>query len=115
MPRGGEEQEEEWGRARCRSGWACRNAGTIKIFRGPSEGGRAAAEYVTVRGGPRRPLGSGPDDKVRSGMPLDGISATFMLPYADHRGGRIMTAGRLVNNRRSESARLASGELETTL
>lgn len=42
---------------------------------------------------------SGPDNKVRAGMPLDRITATFMLPYVDHRGGRAERHGarRLVN------------------
>lgn len=48
---------------------------------------------------PARLLVVGPDNKVRAGMPLDRITATFMLPYVDHRGGRAEPHGarRLVN------------------
>lgn len=39
-----------------------------------------------IRKSPRS-VHSRTDNKVRVGMPLDRISATFMLSYADHRGG----------------------------
>lgn len=54
-----------------------------------------------IRKSPRGSVHSGTDNKVRAGMPLDRISATFMLSYVDHRGGRaecLMTSRKQTNS-----------------
>lgn len=62
-----------------------------------------------IRKSPRDSVHGGTDNKVRARMPLDRISATFMLSYADHRGGCAKCLLTLSTSRKQANSSLAVG------